>query len=359
MDMRTAGQVREAAQAVERGEADWNAVLDAWRRAGGAESATFLAWDKTAGALCGHSAVDLQMPQALASYVQHFQSLDPMLPIGLQRLAGDWVDSAADLPKSVWHAGPYYADLMRPLRIEQTVALSLCNDARHIASVSLHFSQEVDGEPLKQQLAPLRHALLHAFRARVRATEVQRCKLDALLSGDAEGWLLLDPTLRVHRACPACMQLLSGDSALRIADGRLHARHAQLAQRLRAAVAGVCADHSPRTLHCAAGWGRVLRLLLAPAPQELQVFHERLILLRLRLLDAARLPDLDALRTVYGLTAAEARLVRELVAGHAMDDCACLFGVSRNTLRNQLANVFRKMSCARQSEVVRLAALLS
>lgn len=359
MDMRVAGRVREAAEAVGDGAADWAELLAAWRQAGGAGCATFLAWDKRAGELWGHAAVDLQIPAALASYVDHFQSLDPMLPIGLQRPEGIWLDSATDLPANVWRAGPYYADLMRPLRIEQTFTFSLCNDAQHIASFSLHFDVEVDGSRLGRQLSQLRPVLRRAFRARAKTADAEKCKLDVLLSSEAEGWLLADTGLRVRHACPAVGQLLSGAAALHVVDDRLCARHAALASRLAIAVAKARADGVPQTVHCAAGWGRVLRLALAPAPAHLLMFNEPLLLLRVQLLDAARLPDVDALRAVYGLTASEARLVRELVAGHSLDDCAFLFAVSRNTLRNQLASVFRKMDCARQSEVVRLAALLS
>lgn len=358
MDIRVEREVREAAEAVGAGTADWDALLGAWRRAVGAECATFLAWDKTAGELQGYAAVDLLIPTGLAAYVSHFQSMDPMLPIGLQRPRGAWVDSGADIATKVWRAGPYYADLMRPLRIEHTFTLSLANDAQHIASVSLHFDHQADGARLAQELEPLRESLIAAFRARVRAAQAEWHRLDLLLSSDTEGWLLIDPALRVRHVGEAASRLLCGDAALHLADGRLQPRHALLACCLTQAVARAQAERTPQTLHCAAGWGRVLRLVLTPAPEHLRLFHAPLLLLRVQLLDAARLPEVDALRSVYGLTAAEARLVRELVAGHSTDDCACLFAVSRNTLRNQLASVFRKMGCTRQSEVVRLAALL-
>ncbi|MCE1163656.1 MAG: hypothetical protein LWW80_11995, partial [Thiomonas sp.] len=317
MDMRVAGRVREAAEAVGEGTADWKALLSAWRGLGGGACATFLAWDKTAGELTGYAAVDLLIPASLKTYVDHFQAMDPLLPLGLQRPSGIWLDSGADIPLKVWRAGPYYADLMRPLRIEQTFTLTLCNDAQHIASISLHFDNQVDESRLRQSLNDLRPDLMRAFRARLQAAQAQRCLLDLLLSSDAEGWLLLDTGLRVRHACPVVEQLLSGAAALHVVDDRLCARHAALASRLAIAVAKARADRMPQTVHCAAGWGRVLRLALAPAPAHLLMFNEPLLLLRVQLLDAARLPDVDALRAVYGLTASEARLVRELVAGHS------------------------------------------
>ena len=359
MDMRVAGRVREAAEAVGNGVEPWTTLLKAWHELGAADSATFFAWDKRSGELWGHAAADLQTPTAVASYIDHYQSLDPLIPVGLANPAGTLIDSESDLPTSVWRSREYYADCLQPLRMEQTIALTVCNDPEHLASFSLHFSVESNKACLKEQAGALVPTLIDAFRARLRYREWECCKLNTVVTSDLEAWLLLDTSLRVRHACPAVGQLLSGAAALHVVDGRLCARHAALASRLAIAVAKARADGVPQTVHCAAGWGRVLRLALAPAPAHLLMFNEPLLLLRVQLLDAARLPDVDALRAVYGLTASEARLVRELVAGHSLDDCAFLFAVSRNTLRNQLSSVFRKMDCARQSEVVRLAALLS
>ncbi|MGA8010505.1 MAG: hypothetical protein WCA24_14065, partial [Thiomonas sp.] len=331
MDMRVAGQVREAAEAVGNGSADWTALLRAWRDIAGADTTTFFAWDKTSGALWGRAAVDLSIPAGLGAYVEHYQAFDPMVPIGLAKPAGTWIDSAADLSPATWRSGPYYADLLRPLRIEQTVALTLCNDAAHLSSISLHFNAQQNRSRKSNSVRPLIPALLEAFRMRLRFRDTEWLKMDAFVSNDSEGWLLIDTGMRVRHACPATAQLLSGDAALQVQDRQLHPRHAALASRLAIAVARVRADGLPQAVHCAAGWGRVLRLRLTRPPRHLLAFGEPLLVLRVQLLNAARLPDIDALRTVYSLSAAEARLVRELVAGHSLDDCAFLFAVSRNT----------------------------
>lgn len=358
MDMCVAAQVRDAANAVGHGEADWTALLGAWRQAAGADCATFLAWDKRAGALWGHAAVDLPVPAALSAYVERFQSLDPLLPLGLRRPSGAWLDSA-ELPTAVWRAGPYYPDLMRPLRIEHTYTLTLCNDPRHIAAVSLHFDREISAAQLARHIGSLGPTLMAAFRARLQHAETETLKLDAVLSSEGEGWALIDATLRVGHACAAATHLLSGDAALRLHDSRLHARDEGLAKRLATIAAQALAAGMPRRLDCSAGWGKVLRLWLQPAPRHLLALDEAMLLLRVQLLEAARLPEIDALRALYGLSPAEARLVRELVACHTLDDCALLFDVSRNTLRNQMASIFAKMGCSRQAEVVRMAGLLS
>lgn len=64
------------------------------------------------------------------------------------------------------------------------------------------------------------------------------------------------------------------------------------------------------------------------------------------------------LMKLYGLTAAEARLAKELVQGSAVEDYALKFSVSVATVRTQLRQVLAKTGFARQQDLVRhLAAI--
>ena len=65
-------------------------------------------------------------------------------------------------------------------------------------------------------------------------------------------------------------------------------------------------------------------------------------------------PSSNNLRTVYGLTKAEACLTASLVQGKTLSDHAKEAGVSRHTVRNQLKSVFDKTGVSRQAELVRL-----
>jgi DNA-binding CsgD family transcriptional regulator len=60
----------------------------------------------------------------------------------------------------------------------------------------------------------------------------------------------------------------------------------------------------------------------------------------------------EAIQAAFGLSSAEARLASALVAGHSLGDYAAQAGVSRNTVRNQLAAVFDKMGMRRRTELV-------
>lgn len=60
------------------------------------------------------------------------------------------------------------------------------------------------------------------------------------------------------------------------------------------------------------------------------------------------------LEGLYGFTAAEARLVINLVGGHTLEEIAAASGTSTHTLRNHLKSAFRKTETNRQAELVKL-----
>lgn len=62
----------------------------------------------------------------------------------------------------------------------------------------------------------------------------------------------------------------------------------------------------------------------------------------------------EALARLFALTPAEARLLLALVDGYGLNEIAEQFAVSKNTLRNQLNQVFRKTNTNKQSELVRM-----
>ena len=60
------------------------------------------------------------------------------------------------------------------------------------------------------------------------------------------------------------------------------------------------------------------------------------------------------LTTVYGLTPAEADLAQLLAQGHSLEDAAGIRGVTLNTARSQLKQVFAKTETNRQGELLQL-----
>ena len=63
----------------------------------------------------------------------------------------------------------------------------------------------------------------------------------------------------------------------------------------------------------------------------------------------------QGLRTLYGLTTAEAEVCRLVVDGHTTGDIADLRGVTTETVRTQIRALFGKTGVSRRAELVRLA----
>ncbi|MGA8902411.1 helix-turn-helix transcriptional regulator [Bradyrhizobium sp.] len=62
------------------------------------------------------------------------------------------------------------------------------------------------------------------------------------------------------------------------------------------------------------------------------------------------------LRSLFGLTAAEAKLASRLATGEAIEQAADRLGIAKDTARNQLKSIFQKADAHRQSQLVALLA---
>ena len=70
--------------------------------------------------------------------------------------------------------------------------------------------------------------------------------------------------------------------------------------------------------------------------------------------ESSRVSETQVIATVYELTHAEAELVRLLSCGLSLEQVAERRGVTMNTARGQLKQVFAKTDTNRQGELVRL-----
>ena len=70
--------------------------------------------------------------------------------------------------------------------------------------------------------------------------------------------------------------------------------------------------------------------------------------------DRAAVRDEQALRDLYGLTDAEARVAAELAGGHSIQSAASALHLSPETLRSHLKHIFRKLGVSRQQDLVRI-----
>ena len=99
--------------------------------------------------------------------------------------------------------------------------------------------------------------------------------------------------------------------------------------------------------------GGLCRLELAPAVRQISLGKESLVFIRMHHDGMHLLPAVDHLCSAFGITLAEARVLKALMAGQSPKQHAGAQGVSVHTVRSQVASLMAKMECTRQVDLVR------
>lgn len=84
------------------------------------------------------------------------------------------------------------------------------------------------------------------------------------------------------------------------------------------------------------------------------IFSQAIALLIFTSVDKQLVPSAEVLQGLFDLTPAEARVARGIVEGKTVDGIALTKGVSRETVRTQIASVLAKTGVSRQAELVAL-----
>jgi len=103
--------------------------------------------------------------------------------------------------------------------------------------------------------------------------------------------------------------------------------------------------------------GRGYAITVTPLPRHLRTLEKGsapLALLLIVDLDREPVPLEGHLSAMFGLTRAEARLVAALAQGQTRAEFAHAAGISINTVKTQLAQVFAKLDVSRESDLMRL-----
>jgi DNA-binding CsgD family transcriptional regulator len=92
---------------------------------------------------------------------------------------------------------------------------------------------------------------------------------------------------------------------------------------------------------------------LAPGDELIDEFRPKLLVI-VNDPDHAAVPDEQALRDLYDLTDAEARVAAQLAGGHSVQSAAETLRLSPETVRFHLKHIFRKLGVSRQQDLVRI-----
>lgn len=260
----------------------------------------------------------------------------------------------------------FYQDYAQHLDIFHLAGAALPTDSRAAVLLAVHRAKRAAAFEAEDK-ARLERVLPHIARAlqiqtALAAADMQRKGALEALDRLALGVALVGGDGRLAFANATAETLVRQGDGVTVRDGKVRARAPEAAARLEQAVrqsaeiaVGKASDASdivrlPRRLK------RALSALVAPLPMDrkLLLLTGASVVIFLFDPDASAPPAMSALRTLYNLTPAEARLLRALVAGDRISDYAERVGISINTANTQLKQVFAKTEVERQSDLIRL-----
>ena len=271
------------------------------------------------------------------------------------------------LPKSALMRTEFYNDFMRRFDVHSVLMVRVA--LRGMDTFVLNLTRPRRREQFDcSEIRFVRRLQPHLIRAfelgeKLEATRGAGRDLGEALDRSADGVLLLDGAGRVRHVNRSGERLLRAADGLTVTDGKLSAVAPAHASRLRGLIdAAATRDGAGRVGGSmsigSASRRRPLHVSVAPNRAEaLSMFGaDPGVIVHITDLEAPLTVPLERLSVLFGLTRAEARLVRTLYEGATLKEAAEQFGVSAHTVHAQLSRIFEKTGVRRQSELAKLMA---
>ncbi|WP_280820433.1 helix-turn-helix transcriptional regulator [Pseudaminobacter soli (ex Li et al. 2025)] len=339
------------------GEASWQKFLDRLSEGlpDGASTLFFHDPHKNAGGISLSTGFS---DQALAAYGSHYASVNPMMkgattrPLGLGVLA-EQMYARDRLVKS-----EYYSDFMRANGLESAVGVTIYreNGCSFLLS-TLTSSADLENNRLAaDRLTRLAPHLQRAFR-HYRAGPFQKAVTEiggSLFDAIDVGLVIVGSGMQVKTASATGERMLADGAAIGTSPlGQLTLRSSEAMSLLRTMLE---TGFEGRTVQSRSIGPFKLTFILVQKDRVSTYFEGPTAIVLVEPPHAgSRAVDFEHLARAYNLTAAEMRAMTGIVLGRSIDEIAADAGLSRETIRTQLKNVYAKTGATRQADLVRLA----
>jgi PAS domain S-box-containing protein len=310
-------------------------------------------------------------PDAIVPYTAYYGARNPLMTTQPNRIQAGAVNTLEMLcPEKTFVRSEYYNDYLRRLDLLHCMAATLRNDGLNSSNVSIFRSPR--GEPFEEEerkfLLLLSPHLQRAFQLHTRIHGLER---KAGAAGDAldqvpQAVVMFGANGKVLMVNRAASALFGIEPTLRLTPQGLVAAVPSENKRLNQLIQGVLKTGSSKGFHSGGGMTisrkgsrRPLHVLVTPLRTRTIHLGKDVPIAAVFISDPERKPvsESQAISQLYGLTAAESRLVVALASGQTLKDAADQFGVTQSTLRSQLKSIFGKTNTNSQSQLVRLIML--
>lgn len=264
-----------------------------------------------------------------------------------------------------------YTQWSKPLGVSDVVVIALARERAAVGSLAFA-RHESAGEIGESEMSGLRLIAPHVRRAvtisRLFEFEtIEPATFASVIETLATGVVLTDETLAIVHANAVAMAMLSDNDPISSRQGRLALSHKVGNGVLEAAVVQAASEEarlgergigiparrangSPCVLHVLPlRQGEIRRGLIQRAAAAVFIAPAA---------SPPRLP-IDALSILYDLTPAESRIFELICDGETQAEIAAKIGIASSTVKTHLLRVFEKTGCARQAELIKLAASFS
>ncbi len=297
-------------------------------------------------------------------YGQHDRWVRSLRGMKLQIFRGEVLWPESDFFKSV-----FYNEFLKQYDISKLVGITYMPRAGVVDGVSLFrgHGEDVFG---REEICVLETILPHlrtAFetRRKLLSLESRVTDLEAALDSLSSAMILVDVSGKVVFLNKQARGIVSLGEGLRLHRGRLTIDNAQQNAILNGLIARAVA--TSLGVSAVAGGAmpvprsskRPLHLLVSPIASDSSSLPARAAAaIFIDDPETQPLVPADVLRTLFGLTPAEARLALTILDGNSVSEAAELNGVTRETVKSQMKAVLAKTRTRRQGELIRMLSRL-
>jgi len=304
-------------------------------------------------------------------YAEHYWEFDEWTRRGLPRLRGGKVLIGAEVwPERELLRSVFYNEFLEQHNIRSVASIAMGNLPREFEALSVYRSN-TDQEFTMEEAAVLLMLQPHlqtalATRRRLAGLESRLNDLENAFNSLESAVVLLNAAGRVVFVNAAAHSILSRGDGLFLGKGnQLATRRAPESAKLRELISkAICTAMGNDPL----GGGvmpfprlgkRPLHLLVSPLCSTNPMSPQSAVV-AVFLVDPEQNETVpaDVLRTLFGLSRAEARLALSVLGGNSLSETAALNCVSRETVKSQMSAVLAKTGTRRQGELIRLLARL-
>ena len=288
-------------------------------------------------------------------YEEHYYTTDVLLDLDLK--PRQWVVSDEVFPDSAASRLEFFSAWLRPHRVDQVVSLSLRVAPDTFAALSFHRHTrmpQVASDLTRgryRRFTQLAHA---AFSARYSQAAHTRKMLSEATDSDDVASFFVDAAGRLEGVHESAQMPQLTWSSFRIVQGNVRHVSARAQTRFETLVAAALQGRHG-SIFVPGDQGAIVRVEARPAPASARLGQRPVAFVRLERRHADARPAEEDLSALFALSASEARVLQALCLGLSVAQCAERLGRSEATVRSHIANLLRKMHCARQSDLVRMA----